>query len=111
LSVVKNVFKQFGEIESMRLRNVAVKDLSVPKRVSIFKKNFHSLRSTANIYIRYKTIEQAESALKLNATQFQDHMIRVDMALNTNHKQNNKNGLFIGNLPYSKLYLHLLILI
>jgi len=111
MSAIKNVFKKFGEIESMRLRNVAVKDLRVSKRVSIIKKNFHPQRSTANVYIRYKTIEQAENALQLNATQLQKHTIRVDMALNTGHKQNKHNGLFIGNLPYGKRYLHLLSLI
>jgi len=104
MSVIKDTFKQFGEIESMRLRSVSVNTLKIPKRVAIIRKQFHPQRSTANIYIRYKTLEQAQNALTLNATQFDGHTIRVDMALNSNHKQNKKKGLFIGNLPYSELF-------
>lgn len=105
MSAIKNIFKQFGEIETTRLRSVAVKNLEVPKRVSIMKGDFHPQRDTANVYVRFKTIEQAQKALVLNATQFEGHTIRVDMALNTGHKQNMKKGVFIGNLPYSECYL------
>ncbi|XP_060847616.1 LOW QUALITY PROTEIN: RNA-binding protein 34 [Rhopalosiphum padi] len=101
MTAVKNLFKQFGEVETTRLRSVAVKNLDVPKRVSIMKGDFHPQRDTANVYVRFKTIEQAQKALVLNATQFEGHTIRVDMALNTGHKQNMKKGIFIGNLPYS----------
>uniref|UniRef100_A0A2S2P5X4 RNA-binding protein 34 n=1 Tax=Schizaphis graminum TaxID=13262 RepID=A0A2S2P5X4_SCHGA len=101
MTAIKNLFKQFGEIETSRLRSVAVKNLDVPKRVSIMKGDFHPQRDTANVYVRFKTIEQAQKALVLNATQFEGHTIRVDMALNTGHKQNMKKGIFIGNLPYS----------
>lgn len=106
-STIKNAFKTFGEIETMRWRSVAVKNLDVPKRVSVMKKDFHPQRDTANVYIRFKTVEQARSALALNATQFEGHTIRVDLALNTNHKQNCKKGVFIGNLPYSEFYFKL----
>ncbi|NP_001156572.1 RNA binding motif protein 34 [Acyrthosiphon pisum] len=101
MSAVKKLFKQFGEVETTRLRSVAVKNLEVPKRVSIMKGDFHPQRDTANVYVRFKTIEEAQKALVLNATQFEGHTIRVDMALNSNHKQNMKKGIFIGNLPYS----------
>ncbi|XP_060859535.1 RNA-binding protein 34-like [Metopolophium dirhodum] len=101
MSAIKNLFKQFGEVETTRLRSVAVKNLDVPKRVSIMKGDFHPQRDTANVYVRFKTIKQAQQALVLNATQFEGHTIRVDMALNSNHKQNMKKGIFIGNLPYS----------
>jgi len=104
MSAIKNIFKQFGEVETTRLRSVAVKNLEVPKRVSIMKGDFHPQRDTANVYVRFKTIEQAQKALVLNATQFEGHTIRVDMALNTGHKQNMKKGIFIGNLPYSECY-------
>ncbi|KAL4154533.1 hypothetical protein QTP88_000391 [Uroleucon formosanum] len=101
MTAIKKLFKQFGEVETTRLRSVAVKNLEVPKRVSIMKGDFHPQRDTANVYVRFKTIEQAKKALVLNATQFEGHTIRVDMALNSNHKQNMKKGIFIGNLPYS----------
>ncbi|KAL5238759.1 hypothetical protein ACI65C_006169 [Semiaphis heraclei] len=101
MSAIKSLFKLFGEVETTRLRSVAVKNLEVPKRVSIMKGDFHPQRDTANVYVRFKTIEQAQKALVLNATQFEGHTIRVDMALNTGHKQNMKKGIFIGNLPYS----------
>lgn len=105
MSAIKNAFKKFGEIETTRLRSVAVKNLDVPKRVSIMKGDFHPQRDTANVYVRFKTIEQAQKALDLNATKFEGHIIRVDMALNSGHKQNKKKGIFIGNLPYSECYL------
>ncbi|CAH1733253.1 unnamed protein product [Aphis gossypii] len=101
MSAIKSLFKQFGEVETTRLRSVAVKNLDKPKRVSILKGDFHPQRDTANVYVRFKTIEQAQKALVLNATQFEGHTIRVDMALNSGHKQNMKKGIFIGNLPYS----------
>lgn len=105
------MFKPFGEVETIRLRSVAVNNLKVPKRVSIMKGDFHSLRDTANVYVRFKTIEQAKSALILNATKFEGKILRVDMALNSSHKQERKKGIFIGNLPFSKYYLVLFIYI
>lgn len=104
MTSIKNLFKKFGEIETTRLRSVAVKNLDVPKRVSIMKGDFHPQRDTANVYVRYKTIEEAQCALALNATQFEGHTLRVDLALNSGHKQNKKKGIFIGNLPYSAYF-------
>ncbi|XP_050438556.1 RNA-binding protein 34 [Adelges cooleyi] len=98
---IKALFKDYGEIETTRLRSVAVKNLNKPKRVSVLKKDFHPQRDTANMYVRFKTVEQAKNALALNATKFEGHTIRVDMALNSDHKQNKKKGVFIGNLPYN----------
>lgn len=105
MTLIKKLFKQFGEVETTRLRSVAVKNLDVPKRVSIMKGDFHPQRDTANVYVRFKTVEEAQRALVLNATKFEGHTIRVDMALKTDHKQNKKKGIFIGNLPYSKCQL------
>lgn len=102
MKTLKSLFKKFGEIETTRLRSVAVNNINKPKRASIVKKDFHPQRDTANVYIRFKTIEQAQKALALNASQFEGHTIRVDMALSTGHKQNKKKGVFIGNLPYSE---------
>lgn len=102
MSAIKSLFKQFGDIETTRIRSVAVKNISKPKRASVIKKDFHPQRDTANMYVRFKTIAQAQSAISLNATQFEGHTIRVDMALNTSHKQDKKKGVFIGNLPYSE---------
>lgn len=102
MTLIKSLFKQFGEVETTRLRSVAVKNLEVPKRVSIMKGDFHPQRDTANVYVRFKTVEEAKRALTLNATKFEGHTIRVDMALNSDHKQNKKKGIFIGNLPYSE---------
>lgn len=113
MTAIKNLFKKFGVIEAIRLRSVAVNNLKVPKRVSIMKNDLNSVKDTANVYIRFKTIEQAKSALVLNATKFEGHILRVDMALNTGHKENKKKGIFIGNLPFSKyysiIYIHLYI--
>ncbi|VVC29724.1 Hypothetical protein CINCED_3A018490 [Cinara cedri] len=100
MSAIKKLFKQFGEIETTRLRSVAVKSLDLPRRVSIIKGNFHPQRDTANVYVRFKTKDAAQKALCLNSTKFEEHTIRVDMSLNTDHKQNKKKAIFIGNLPY-----------
>jgi nucleolar protein 12 len=102
MTLIKKLFKQFGEVETTRLRSVAVNNLEVPKRVSIMKGDFHPQRNTANVYVRFKTVEEAQRALVLNATTFEGHTIRVDMALNSGHKQNKNKGIFIGNLPYSE---------
>lgn len=102
MSAIKTLFKQFGDVETTRFRSVGVKNINVPKRASVIKKDFHPQRDTANVYVRFKTIEQAQSAISLNATQFEGHTIRVDMALNTYHKQDKRKGVFIGNLPYSE---------
>ncbi|XP_025419852.1 RNA-binding protein 34 [Sipha flava] len=101
MTLIKKLFKQFGEVETTRLRSVAVNNLEVPKRVSIMKGDFHPQRNTANVYVRFKTVEEAQRALVLNATTFEGHTIRVDMALNSGHKQNKNKGIFIGNLPYN----------
>lgn len=104
MSAIKKLFKQFGEIETSRLRSVGVKTLDLPRRVSIITGNFHPQRATANVYIRFKTIDAAQKALCLNSTKFEQHTIRVDMSLNSGHKQNKKRAIFIGNLSYSKFY-------
>ncbi|XP_049860200.1 RNA-binding protein 34-like [Schistocerca gregaria] len=97
---IKKIFKEFGEIESIRLRCAAVEDIKISKKFAVIKNKFHAERSTISAFVRFELKEDALSALAANGTLVEDHHIFVDEALNSN-KHDQKRSVFLGNVPFS----------
>lgn len=97
---LKKLFKQHGEVETVRIRSVPTKDPKQPKKVALIKKEFHAERETMNAYVVFKSKESAGKAMQSNGTEFGGFHIRVDMAANST-QHDHKNSLFIGNLSFA----------
>jgi len=97
---LKKVFKKYGDVETIRIRSVAVADPEMPKKLAVIRRDFHPERKNMNAYVRFKTEEGAKAALKLNGNTLNGLCLRVDLA--SREKQHDyKSSVFLGNLPYS----------
>lgn len=103
-----DIFKVYGEIESHRFRSVPVTgvpiekyDQKVLRKASIIKSAINEEVGSMNAYIVYKNEESVEKALVENEKEYEFHHIRVDRAIQSNHKQEKNRTIFIGNLPFS----------
>lgn len=94
---LKNIFVEYGSIESMRFRSMARSDKS-SRKMSFIKKDFHPLRDTLNCYIVFKNEESVEKALVENGRVIMGKHIRVDRAIKPTF--NYKKSVFIGNIPF-----------
>ncbi len=119
LSMFKALFKECGEIESIRFRSIALAK-PMPRKIGYITKQFNTNRDTFNAYVVYKTAEQAAVAVEaLNGTLFLEKHLRVDRCLTTLNVSNNdpeatgvsgktkaekkmdaKRCVFVGNLDY-----------
>uniref|UniRef100_A0A8D8QFU1 RNA-binding protein 34 n=1 Tax=Cacopsylla melanoneura TaxID=428564 RepID=A0A8D8QFU1_9HEMI len=95
---VTNMFKQYGEVETVRYRSVPVADINIPRNACIKMNNIHEKRTNMNAYVRFKNIESVEKALEMNGIVVNEHTIRVDTALK--QPKANSHSIFIGNLPF-----------
>lgn len=103
-----DIFRPYGEIESYRFRSVPVTgvpiekyDQKVLRKASIIKSAINEEVGSMNAYIVYKNEESVEKALVENEKEYDSHHIRVDRAIQSNHKQEKNRTIFIGNLPFS----------
>jgi nucleolar protein 12 len=97
---LRKLFEKYGTVESVRLRCPPLADPRVPKKVAVIKRDFHTERNSMHAFIRFVDVESAHKALVFNGTVFQDHHIRVDMALRkVDHDQ--KKAVFLGNVPFA----------
>ncbi|KHJ40816.1 hypothetical protein D918_09100 [Trichuris suis] len=100
--------KEFGPVETVRLRSCIPKDPKVPKRVAVIK---GELVGRINAYIRFKEESSVEKSLSLyaNGSQVSDHHIFVDSCLSKRIYEK-KRSVFVGNLPFDvtedQLYEH-----
>mmetsp|Transcript_40214 Transcript_40214/g.41020 ORF Transcript_40214/g.41020 Transcript_40214/m.41020 type:complete len:387 (+) Transcript_40214:70-1230(+) len=103
---LKSMFKEFGEIESIRMRSVPIAGAKVDeagnqnlvKRVCSNKREFGDQKSSYNAYIVFAEVESATAALVANNRMIEDRHIRVDMAEPTLFDE--KCTVFIGSLAY-----------
>ncbi|KAJ8633863.1 hypothetical protein MRB53_027199 [Persea americana] len=101
-------FKQFGEIESVRIRSVPILDTKMPRKGAIIKGNINDSIDSVNAYIVFKEEQSVLAALLHNMTQIGDKHIRVDRACPPRKKlkgddaplYDNKRTIFVGNLPF-----------
>ncbi|XP_023227274.1 RNA-binding protein 34-like isoform X1 [Centruroides sculpturatus] len=97
---IKNIFKSFGVVESIRIRSAAPIKPTLPKKVAVIKNLYHPDITSYNAYIVFKTEHMAMDSLKLNGTKIQDNHIRVDR-VNNNQQHDYRKTIFVGNLPYN----------
>lgn len=99
-SRVTNMFKTYGEVETVRFRSVPVADIKLPRKACVKMNKIHEKRTNMNAYVRFKNIESVEKALELNGHVIDEHTIRVDRAMKKTTV--NSHAIFIGNLPFGK---------
>ncbi|KAJ3128471.1 Nucleolar protein 12 [Nowakowskiella sp. JEL0407] len=103
------LFKQHGEIDSVRFRSIAFAK-QIPRKAAYAMKQLHPERDTLNAYVVYKDKESVPNALKLNSQLFKDKHLRVDGCTQSDGKYDVKRSVFIGNLPFDlsseALYAH-----
>jgi len=95
---VKKIFKEYGEIESMRLRGIVPKDPQMSLKVAAITKKIHPKVQTVVLYVKYKDESMARKALVMNGKKLEDNIICVDMAIT--EKKDPKKAVILGNLPY-----------
>ncbi|PNX94369.1 nucleolar protein 12-like [Trifolium pratense] len=101
-------FKQFGEVESVRIRSVPLKDTKKPRKGAILSKQIDESAESVNGYVVFKTEESAQASLAHNMTVVEGNHIRVDRACPPRKKlkgdksshYDNKRTVFVGNLPF-----------
>lgn len=66
---VKALFKDCGEISSVRMRSIPIEGPALDKKASIVMGKIHPQRETCNAYVVFEDVEGALKAIKLNGTQ------------------------------------------
>ena len=94
-----NIFKKYGEIDSIRFRSVPTSNLKIPKKAQINKKEFSQIKANMIAYIKFKNEESAINALELNNFIIKENHLRVDR-IQEKSSNDYKNTIFIGNLPF-----------
>ncbi|CAL5188482.1 unnamed protein product [Lathyrus oleraceus] len=101
-------FKNFGEVESVRIRSVPLQDTKKPRKGAILAKKINESAESVNAYVVFKTEESAQASLSHNMTVVEGNHIRVDRACPPRKKlkgdnsqlYDNKRTVFVGNLPF-----------
>jgi len=115
VKAIKRKFKEYGDVETVRLRSAARPDLKTTKRTAVITRNIHENRNNINAYVRFKDKECAIKSCQLNGSEFDSHVIRVDMAMKppptaadgndpqqpqTTSQHDQSKSIFLGNLHY-----------
>ena len=101
---IKKLFKQYGDIETVRFRSIATKETRLPKKAAVILKDHNDIKDTMNAYIVFKSEDSVANALNANAMIFKDRHLRVDREYKSNKpyedEANNHTTIFVGNLPF-----------
>jgi len=103
---IKAFVKQFGEIETIRLRSVPIAGVAVDdagnqdlvRRVCSNSKKFGDQKGSFNAYVVFKSKDSVALALKANNQVLSGRHIRVDTGRPSVF--DNKLTVFLGNLPH-----------
>lgn len=104
LKELKKMFRKFGVVINARLRGAVRKELKIPKRLSVIKKEFHDDSEHINAYIKFSSIDSCKAALKMNGEMYQSRHLRVSLASDSG-KADPRKSVFLGNLPFSKCHI------
>ncbi|XP_006016404.1 RNA-binding protein 34 [Alligator sinensis] len=98
--MLTSVFKEYGQIESVRFRSLVPAEDTLSKKLAAIKRKLHPNMKYVNAYVVFKEECAANKALTKNGTQIAEgfHM-RVDLASAAN-SHDNKRSIFLGNLSY-----------
>ncbi|XP_028396068.1 RNA-binding protein 34-like [Dendronephthya gigantea] len=97
---LKTFFKKYGDVESSRLRSVAVPDLKTSKKVAAIRKTFNPNRNNVNGYVVFKDKKSVEESLSSNGKIIDGLHIRVDRVDNGGKQHDHKRSVFVGNLIF-----------
>ncbi|NXG28069.1 RBM34 protein, partial [Dromaius novaehollandiae] len=98
--MLKSLFKEYGQIESIRFRSVVPAEDTLCKKLAAIKRKVHPNMKYINAYVVFKEECDAIKSLKKNGTQIASGFhIRVDLA-SKNSSHDNKRSIFLGNLSY-----------
>jgi len=89
-----------NKVESIRFRSASRPDIKTSKKVAVIKRMYHEERKNINAYIRFSTKEEAVKCCQANGTKVDGHVLRVDLALNSQTHETNK-AVFLGNLAFT----------
>ncbi|XP_072933406.1 uncharacterized protein [Epargyreus clarus] len=98
---IKNIFSKYGDIETVRIRTVPVKDARVTPKLAVIKEELHPDRSTVNVYIKYKHPSSVNDALVENNTVLNEHHLRVSRSDVTGSEHDPRCSVFVGNIPFA----------
>ncbi|GAB0187067.1 RNA-binding protein 34 [Grus japonensis] len=100
VQVLKSLFKEYGQIKSIRLRSLVPAEDTLSKKLAAIKQKVHPNAKFINAYVVFKEECDAIKALKENGTEIASGFhIRVDIASKAN-SHDNKRSVFLGNLSY-----------
>ncbi|POI31613.1 hypothetical protein CIB84_004637, partial [Bambusicola thoracicus] len=98
--MLKSLFKEYGQIESIRFRSVVPAEDTLSRKLAAIKRKIHPNVKYINAYVVFKEECDAVKALKKNGTEVASGFhIRVDSA-SKNSLHDNKRSVFLGNLAY-----------
>ncbi|XP_065691447.2 RNA-binding protein 34 [Patagioenas fasciata] len=97
---LKSVFKEYGQIKSIRFRSLVPAEETLSKKLAAIKHKVHPNVKFVNAYVVFKEECDAIKALNENGTEIaRGFHIRVDIA-SKNSSHDNKRSVFLGNLSY-----------
>jgi len=97
--VLKRLFQEYGDIETIRFRCAPAAELKVPKRAIVIKKDFHEKAKSFISFIVFKEEISAKKALEKNGFELDGNHLRVDKSSGSD-KVDKKRSIFIGNLAF-----------
>ncbi|CAK1594764.1 unnamed protein product [Parnassius mnemosyne] len=98
---IKKIFSKYGQIETVRIRTVPVKDGRVTPKLAVIKNELHPDRSTVNVYVKFRDESSVNEALAENGTVLNDHHLRVTRSDCTGSEHDPKCSVFVGNIPFA----------
>ncbi|XP_055570215.1 RNA-binding protein 34 [Falco biarmicus] len=100
VQAVKSLFKEYGQIQSIRFRSLIPAEDTSSKKLAAIKHKVHPNAKFINAYVVFKEECDAVKALKANGTEIASGFhIRVDIASKSS-SHDNKRSVFLGNLSY-----------
>ncbi|NXK13591.1 RBM34 protein, partial [Herpetotheres cachinnans] len=100
VQVLKSLFKEYGQIQSIRFRSLVPAEDTSSKKLAAIKHKVHPNAKFINAYVVFKEECDAIKALNKNGTEIASGFhIRVDIASKSS-SHDNKRSVFLGNLSY-----------
>ncbi|XP_063689780.1 RNA-binding protein 34-like [Bolinopsis microptera] len=100
---LRKLFADFGKIQSLRFRSVAISDLKLGRKVCLKTNKINENATSKNAYIVFEHEECLDKALAKNGSVVNDLNIRVDKVVKSKKevKEDTKNSIFLGNIPFA----------
>ncbi|XP_069362937.1 uncharacterized protein [Maniola hyperantus] len=98
---MKKIFSKYGQIETVRIRTVPIKDARDTPKLAIIKKELHPDRTTVHVYIRFSTTLAVQKALVENNTVLNGCHLRVQPSETSGVPHDPKCSIFVCNIPFT----------